>query len=150
MTFNADLIGKRYAEVRLSVTSESVTRFSRAVGEHDPVFLDAAAAKAAGFPDQVAPPTIMALLQIVAVQEITADPSIGASFDGIVHGEQEYIWERQVVVGDELTTTPTIADIRSKGSVAFMDVQLDVTDASGALVVRSKSTLVHFDGGVGS
>jgi len=149
VTFNADLIGKRYAEVRLSVTADAVTRFSRAVGEHNPVFLDAAAARVAGFPDQVAPPAIMALLQIVAVQEITADPAIGASFDGIVHGEQEYEWERQVVVGDELSTIPTIGDIRSKGSVAFMDVQLNVTDSSGEMVIRSKSTLVHFEGGVG-
>ncbi|MEX0990916.1 MAG: MaoC family dehydratase N-terminal domain-containing protein [Actinomycetota bacterium] len=149
MTFNADLIGKRYEEVRLSVTADAVTRFAHAVGEHNPVFLDATAAKEAGFPNQVAPPAIMALLQIVAVQEITADPAIGAGFDGIVHGEQEYEWERQVVVGDELSTIPTIGDIRSKGSVAFMDVQLDVTDASGEMVVRSKSTLVHFEGGVG-
>lgn len=148
MTFNAQLIGKRYAEVTLSVTSETVDAFARSIGETNPIFCDPLAAKAAGYDDQLAPPTILARIQIVAVHEITADPEIGVDFDGIVHGEQNYTWTRPVQVGDELTTVPLITDIRSRGSVSFLDVELDVRDASGKTVVVSRSTMVSIEGGI--
>jgi acyl dehydratase len=148
VTFNAQLIGKHYAEVKLSVTPETVDSFVRAIGESNPIFLDPVAAQAAGYDQQLAPPTILARIQIVAVLEITADPEIGVEFDGIVHGEQNYVWTRPVEVGDELSTIPLITDIRSRGSVSFLDVELDVRDASGATVVVSRSTMVHLDGGV--
>ena len=143
MTFNADLIGKHYSEVRLDVTADGVASFSRAIGERNPVFLDADAAEALGLAGQAAPPTILAWLQIVAVQEITSDPLIGASFDGIVHTEQAYDWARPVLVGDNLTTIPTIADIRTKGNLSFLDVHLDVRDGDGEHVVLSRSTLIE-------
>jgi acyl dehydratase len=144
--FNPDLVGKRYPDVRLTLTRDMVTAFAEAIAERNPVFLDPAAAKQEGFPEQVAPPTILARLQIEAVREITSDPLVGAEFDGIVHSEQVYAWERPAVVGDELVTTPFIADVRAKGSISFMDVELDVLDAAGDLVVRSVSTLVEIGG----
>ena len=146
MTFNAELVGKRYPEVRYTVTRQGVDRFNEAISEGAAVFTDPAAARDMGFAEQVGPPTIMAQLQIEAVREITADPEIGANFDGIVHGEQSYEWDRPILVGDELRTIPTITGIRSKGSISFMDIVLEVLDADGEQVVWSKSTLVSLNG----
>lgn len=147
MSFNADLIGKTYDEVRLEVTADGVASFARAIGEHNPAFFNPDAARALGLAGQAAPPTILAWIQIVAVNEITSDPLIGASFDGIVHTEQAYNWVRPVVVGDKLSTIPTIADIRAKGSLSFMDVHLDIRDGDGEHVVLSRSTLVEMGAG---
>lgn len=146
MPFNAKLIGKRYGEVGLVVTREGVTRFSESIAEHGAVFLGPDAAIAEGFREQVAPPTIMARVQIESVREITADPEIGVGFDGIVHSEQVYEWNRPVFVGDVLRTIPLIDDIRTKGSMSFLDIVLPVLDASGEQVVWSKSTLVALSG----
>lgn len=147
MTFNAELVGTRYPEVRFVVDETAVREFAAAIDEHAPIFLDAEAARAAGSPAQMAPPTILAHLQIVAVQEITSDPSVHVGFEGIVHAEQWYEWVRPVYVGDVLSTIPVIDAVRTRASVAFMDVRLDVHDAQGELVVRSGSTLLHLSGG---
>jgi acyl dehydratase len=139
---NHALKGKEYQPVSFTVERERVTRFAEAIGEEDPIYRDAEAARASGFPEQVAPPTFATVLQIMTSGQAVVDPDLGLDYSRVVHGAQEYEWRRPIVVGDVLRATPRIADIYAKKSNEFLVTEADIRDASGETVVVSRSTLI--------
>ncbi len=142
MPLNQALKGKRYDEVSFTVEREHVLRFCDAIGEDNPLFRDAAAAKDAGLEEQVAPPTFATVIQIMTSAQAVQDQDLGLDYSVVVHGEQEYEWFRPVRVGDVLLTVPRIADIYSKGPNEFLVVEAEIRSSSGDNVVTSRTTLL--------
>ena len=78
-----------------------------------------------------------------------SDPELGAHFN-LVHGSQEYTYHRPIRVGDTLECTPRIADIKAKGAMEFLTLEIDCVDAqTREPVVTSRGTIIFF-GGSGS
>ena len=142
MPLNQSLKGKTYRAIEFDVERDRVTRFSQAVGEDDPRYLEAEPARAEGFPDQLAFPTFPTTLGIVAGAQIVADPEVGMDYARVVHGEQAFEWRRPVVVGDRLLATPRIADVYAKGPNEFLVIEAEITDADGEVVCVARSTLL--------
>lgn len=142
MPLNQSLKGKAYQEIELEVDGDRVTQFALAVGEDDPRFLEAEAARAEGFPDQVAFPTFPTVLGILASAQIVLDPELGMDYSRVVHGEQSYEWRRPIVVGDRLRASPRIADVYAKGPNEFLVIEAEITDADGEVICVSRSTLL--------
>jgi acyl dehydratase len=142
MPLNQSLKGKAYQEIELEVDRDRVTQFALAVGEDDPRFLRAEAARAEGFPDQVAFPTFPTVIGILASAQIVVDPDLGMDYSRVVHGEQSYEWRRPIVVGDRLRTTPRIADVYAKGPNEFLVIEAEITDADGDVICVARSTLL--------
>lgn len=142
MPLNRSLQGKEYKEVSFEVKREEVLAFAEAIGEEDPIYRDARAAKAAGYREQVAPPTFVARMQILTSAQVVLDQELGLDYTRVVHGEQAYEWRRPVIVGDVLTATPRVADIYAKGSNEFLVIEAELKDASGETTVLARSTLL--------
>ena len=142
MALNAELKGKEYQEVTFEVERDRVTRFAQAIGEQDPRFLDADAATAAGFSEQVAPPTFPTVMQIMTSGQVVLDQDLGLNYALVVHGEQEYEWRRPIVVGDVLRATPRIADIYARGPNEFLVIEAEITDQTGEVVCVARTTLL--------
>jgi acyl dehydratase len=139
---NQTLKGKEYVPVSFPVERERVNAFAAAIGEDNPLFTDAAAAREAGHPEQLAPPTFVTVMQILASAQVVLDEELGLDYSRVVHGEQEYRWRRPVRVGDVLSAVPRIADIYAKGPLEFLVVESEIADASGATVVTARTTLL--------
>jgi len=139
---NQSLKGKEYGEVGFTVERDRVAQFADAIGEGDPIYHHAQAAKAAGFAEQVAPPTFLTAMQIQTSGQVVLDPELGLDYSRVVHGEQEFEWRRAIVVGDVLTATPRIADIYTKKSNEFLVTESEIRDASGDVVVVMRSTII--------
>ena len=142
MALNTSLVGKEYAPLELTVERDHVTRFAESIGEDAPVFRDAGAARAAGYPEQLAPPTFVTTMQIMASAMVAADPDLGLDYTRVVHGSQAYEWKRLVHVGDALRAVPRIASITAKGPLEFLVVESEITDASGEVVIIGRTTLL--------
>ena len=142
MPLNQSLKGKRYQEVEYEVKREDVLAFADAIGDQDPIYRDPEVARAAGFPDQVAPPTFVTRMQVLTTAQAVLDQELGLDYSRVVHGEQGYRWRRPLVVGDVLRATPRIADIYAKGPNEFLVVEAEMKDPSGATVVIASSTLL--------
>jgi acyl dehydratase len=142
MPLNQSLKGREYQEVEYEVKREDVLAFVQAIGDEDPLFRNADAARAAGYPDQVAPPTFVTKMQILTSAQVVLDQELGLDYTRVVHGEQAYEWQRPVVVGDVLRGTPRIADIYAKGPNEFLVIEAELRDASGGTVVVARSTLL--------
>jgi acyl dehydratase len=139
---NASLIGREYPALTLAVERDHVDRFAQSIGEDAAVFRDPEAARAAGYPEQLAPPTFVTTMQIMASALVAADQELGLDYTRVLHGEQEYEWRRPVHVGDELTATPRIADVSGRGPLEFLVVESEIKDAAGETVVVARTTLL--------
>ena len=97
--------------------------------------------------DVVAPPTFAACFTVGRATDMFFDPELGAHFN-LVHGSQEYTYHRPMRVGDALVCTPTIADIKAKGNMEFLTLEIACVDAETSdPVVTSRGTIIFFGSG---
>lgn len=135
-----EAIGKQWPAATYVAGREKIREYALAVGETNPLYLDVDAARAAGHADVVAPPMFVVVYATPALGPALFDPEVGIDFARMVHGAQEFKWERLVVAGDELTTVATFAEHEVKGPMTFFTFETVTTDASGAEVVRGRWT----------
>ncbi len=140
---NPAIAGRSYpATAPYLVGREKVREFSRAVFATNPVNHDLAAARAAGYPDVVAPPTFAVVVQEQTLAQILFDPEAGIDFSRVVHGDQRFTFTRPIVAGDELSAVVTIASVKTLGGNAMVTAESAITDVDGLPVVTATSTLV--------
>ena len=143
MPLNPELQGRVFPSTEpYLVGREKVREFARAVFAANPVHLDPEAARDAGYDDVVAPPTFAVVVQEQTLAQLLADPDAGIDFSRVVHGDQRFISSRPIVAGDLLTGTLTISSVKSLGAHSMVTAETAITDATGAHVVTSVSTLV--------
>lgn len=135
MPANTDAVGKRYEPVVYAVGREKIREYAHAIGETDPLHLDVAAARAAGFADLVAPPMFAVVHQQPSIGPALFDPEVGIDFAMLVHSGQEFRWQRLVVAGEELTSTTTVANVAEKSGMGFFDFEVVTVDETGEPVV---------------
>ena len=143
MAVAEDLAGRVYPTTApYLVGREKVREFARAVGSVDPLSLDPDAARAAGHPDVVAPPTFAVVVQDLTLAQLLADASAGVDLSRVVHGDQRFSFSRPIVAGDLLTATMTVTEVKTLGGNAMVTAESVVCDDGGAHVVTATSTLV--------
>ena len=119
MAVNAEAVGKQWPPASFEVEAPRVTQYANAVGETNPVYHDAKAAKAAGFRDLVAPPMFCVVYSAPALGPAILDPEVGINIPAMVHGGQEFEWGEPVCAGDVITTTATCKEIYEQDGKAF-------------------------------
>lgn len=124
------------------VGREKIREFARAVLADSPLSLDVTAARSAGYPDLVAPPTFPVVVQEFSLHQLLSEPGSGIDFSRVVHGDQRFSYSRPIVAGDELTATLTVASVKSLGGHWMVTAESSIADADGAHVVTAISTLV--------
>jgi acyl dehydratase len=121
---------------------EKVREFATAIGDDNPLFHDRAAARAAGYPDLLAPPTFAFAVINGAQEAVLFDPALGLDFSRVVHGDQRFVYSRPIVAGDELTCTIVIDEIRNLAGNDMITLRSEVVDATGAHVLTGYGMLV--------
>ena len=137
----APYVGRESTPVVLDVERGHIRRFVEAVGDANPIYVDEAAARAAGHPRIPAPPTFAVALR-------ANDPRGGIELDWrkLLHGEQEFIFTRPLYAGDRLTIVGRIAaaDVKQtkSGVMDVMVLETVATDGDGARVFTARSTVL--------
>lgn len=144
MALNRAFLGREYpAPTPYEVGREHIRRFAEAIGDLHPAYLDAAAARALGHPDVIAPPTFLTVLNFrFSAHGPVADPDLGLDYSRVVHGEQSFELHRPVVAGDVLSSVQRVEDIRDAGRNELLTTVLEVTGAGGDRVATLRSSLV--------
>ena len=93
MPVNPDFVGRTYPPSGpYPVDAALVAAFAAAVGADDPVHTDAEAARAAGYADVIAPPTLAVRFAQQTEAAYVSDPDAGIDFSRVVHGEDALSW----------------------------------------------------------
>jgi acyl dehydratase len=137
-------IGYQLKPSVLTVDRTRLQFFAKAIGEKDPVYVDPAAARAAGYADVPAPPTFLfaAELDSGANDQLLADLDIPLA--KLLHGEQSFRYLKPVCAGDTVTVQSTITDIYDKkgGKLEFAVKDSRVTNQREELVAELRTVLV--------
>ena len=140
----------------LPVDEEKVKEFAQAVGDSNPIYYDAEAARESGFPGPFAPPTFT-VTQIFAVPREDRESRLGANleYSRVLHGEQEFTYKRLPLAGEVLKGTMRISKDFEKegkrgGSMRFVTYETKYTDADGDEVLSAFYTLIQTAKDVGS
>ncbi|MFI7540169.1 MaoC family dehydratase N-terminal domain-containing protein [Actinoplanes sp. NPDC049599] len=144
MPLDSSFVGRSWpATPPYLVGREKIREFAAAIGATDPEYHDPEAARAAGYPDVVAPPTFPVVVTMAASRQIVADPALGLDYSRVVHGDQKFAYTRPVVAGDSLVCVNTVDEITSRGGHDFLTTRTEVTTEAGEPVVTVWSKLVQ-------
>ena len=124
------------------VGREKIREFALAIGEGASVCRDVEAARAAGHPDVVAPPTFCVTFTMPLIEAFLRDPAFGWDYSRMVHGDQSIVLHRPVHGGDELVTTIHVEDLSSRAGSHLLTLRCEITDAEGGPVATTKALLV--------
>ncbi|GGV10627.1 UPF0336 protein [Actinomadura cremea] len=142
MALNRDFIGRSFPPSETyEVSRVKIREFADAIGDRNPVYRDAEAAKAAGHPDVIAPPTFPIVMTLG--NPGLADPELGLNYAMVLHGEQRFEYARPLRAGDVVVCTSTITEIRSIGNNEKMVVETEVKTVEGEPVCKSYNTIVE-------
>jgi N-terminal half of MaoC dehydratase len=97
-------------------------------------------------PGDPAPATFPIVVAFGAMQALMGDPEVGIELHHVVHGQQKFVYERPVAVGDRLTATLTVRGLRQMAGTDIITTSSAITDDGGDLVCTADATLVHRGG----
>ncbi len=144
MPVPSDKIGKAYEPIVYAVGREKVREYAHAVGETNPLHLDLETARAAGYRDLLAPPMFVVVYSSPTFMGALFDPELEIDFAHLVHGGQTFRWEQEVVAGDEITTTLTVADISERAGLRFDTFEsVSVNQRGETTCVGTWSTIIR-------
>ena len=136
------LIGRESEPFVADVEKNAIRRFAESIGDPNPIYTDEEAARAAGFPTLVAPPTF----PVALASNERFRHSLDLGTRSLLHGEQQIEYGRPIVAGDRITVKTRVADVQERaGASGPMDILVledEGRDAQGALVFRARETLV--------
>lgn len=143
MPLDQSFIGRTYPPTRpYEVGREKIREFADAIGDDSAQYRDPEAAKAAGHPDVIAPPTFAIVLAMSSQDAIVGDPQLGLDYSRVVHGQQDFTHHRPVRAGDVLVAEVHVDDIKARAGNDFLTVRTEITTVDGERVCTATSMLV--------
>ena len=139
---NASFAGRSYPPTPpYEVGREKIREFAEVAGEH-PFHVDPEAARAAGYPDVIAPPTFAVIVAQRCDAQLVRDPEAGIDYSRVVHGEQSFTHHRPIVAGDRLVAVLHVDSVRSAGGHSMVTTRSEIATEDGEPVCTATSTLV--------
>ena len=136
------LIGRESEPVVHEVERGAIRRFAEAIGDPNPIYVEDEAARQAGHPTVVAPPTFPFVLTV----NERFRHSLDLGTRSLLHGEQQFDYGRPIVAGDRITVRSRVADVQERagasGPMDILVIEDEGKDAQGAFVFRARATLV--------
>lgn len=140
MTVDPSLAGRVYPPQPYEVGREKIREFAEAIGDDNPVYRDADAARTLGHDDVVAPPTFAMIPVLRGFDVLIAD--LGIDYAQVIHADQRFEHVRPIHAGDSLSTTTTLESVRSRAGNEFLGVRCEVAADAGDPVCTARATLL--------
>ncbi len=118
--------GTVYPDVAFTVDPARVAAFREVFGQTEGV-----------------PPTFVTAAEFTVFPQVMGDPNLGLDFTRVVHGSQEYVYERPLREGETLAVRARIEAVRTKGDTGFLTVVMELRDDEDRLVCTARSQMVE-------
>ena len=140
-----NLIGHSTGVFSIDVEKGRLRFFAKAIGETDPVYIDEAAAQAAGHKSLPVPPTFLKCLESEGRDVVQLLDLVGFDLGRVLHAEQSFVYHRMAYAGDVLTFDGRICDLYEKkgGALQFVVMEARVTNQDGEHIADIRSSLVQ-------
>ena len=138
-------VGREFTPVTAHVEPGRLRFFLDTLGESNPLYRDASAARAARYAALPVPPTYLFCLEMMdATEPFEFLTALNIDLARVLHGEQRFDYLAPVVVGDTLTFRPTVTSVTEKkgGAMTLVVVETEVTNQDGVHVANISRTVV--------
>ena len=143
MPLDQSFVGRQYAPTPpYEVGREKIREFADAIGDDNPAYRDAQAARALGHPDVIAPPTFAIVVAMPVINQAAFDPELGLDYTKVVHGEQRFVYSRPIRPADRLTGVLHIDKIRAAAGNDMINLRAEISTEDGEHVVTAYGMLV--------
>jgi len=143
MGVNPEIAGRVYPpSPAYEVGREKIREFADAINSSDPVHRDPEAARALGYPDVIAPPTLAVIIAQRSERQLFSDPNAGIDYTRLVHGEERFVHHRPIVAGDVLIATLSVDKVGTAGKHGMVTTRVEIADEKGEPVSTVTSTVV--------
>lgn len=149
--FRRDRQGCSTLAVQVPIERGKIQFFSQTLGEVSSVHLDVGAARAAGYPDILAPATFFMVVEALANDQLrrtgheTTFEFFGCDFRYLLHGSESYEYVNPIFAGEEVSFAMTAVDFYEKknGLLEFITLEGRIESAERGLLIRATRTLLH-------
>lgn len=143
MSFASDIIGThyRYHDYFL-VGREKIREYAKSVQSDDPLHVSEEAAKAAGYPNVVAPLTFIAVAGRQVQLEIFKQFDVGINLSRVIHRDQKILFHRPIFAGDKLYFETWLDSVLESHGTVIIEMRSEVTDADGEPVMTTIVTMI--------
>lgn len=140
---NPSVIGTSTPPHTALVETGRLRQFAHAIGERRPEYIDEDAARVAGRPGLLVPPTFLFCLEMDRPAPWGWLTDIEVDLSTVLHAEQSFVHHRPAWSGQRLTFVSRITDVtvKSGGALQFVVRETHVTDEHGAAVADLSTTL---------
>ena len=150
-------LGYEFPSQSLDVEKGKIAEFAMAVAQKDskkeikPIYADLSAAKKAGYPGIVIPPTFpISLILQIGEGLMEAANTLGINMGRLLHGEEEYEYFSSVCAGDVITGQTKVVNMYDKEKkdkpgkfMEFTVLETEIRNQRGELVIKARTTLVE-------
>ena len=142
MSFASDIIGThyRYPDYYL-VGREKIREYAEAIQSDDPLHYDEDAARAAGYPNVVAPLTFIAIPGRQVQLDIFRNFDIGINLARVIHRDQKIKYHRPICAGDKLHFDSWLESVVESFGAVISTLRTEVTDSDGKPVMTTLVTM---------
>ncbi|GAB3624584.1 MaoC family dehydratase N-terminal domain-containing protein [Mariniluteicoccus endophyticus] len=135
MPITNDHIGRVYPPGEpYAVTRSKIAEFAAALGDDGPAY---------GGREPIAPPTFAIVVASDAWQQVFADAELGLALNRTIHVEQSFAHVRPLRAGDEVVATTRIANVRTRGQVDMITLDVDIDTTDGERVCTATTQVFH-------
>lgn len=137
------LIGLTTPEYPVEVERGRIRQFAAAIGENDPIYHDEAAARAAGHPGILAPPTFGFTLGLMNPHSLNFE-KLGLKLEQILHAEQKFVYAAPIHAGDVIRLRSRLTDVFEKkgGRLEFICITTAARNQHDQMVLEMVNTVV--------
>lgn len=137
--------------VSVQVERDRIRFLASVLEEHAAVHHHLEAARAAGYPDLLAPPSFPFTIEMAADEErrrlglATLPELIGCDMRHLLHGSEQNLYARPIFAGDEVELVSRVIGFsdRKGGLLEVADLETEIRHAVRGRLVTIRRTLIH-------
>ena len=140
-----DAKGVTQPSTSLTIDRGRLRLFAKATGQTDPVYFDLEAAKAAGYPDLLVPPTFLFGIDLEQPDPFAFYKEHNVDMTRVLHGSQRFEYLAPVFAGEEVVSTRSCTDVYDKkgGALTFVDSESVITRGGQSVAILTTSTVIR-------
>jgi len=149
--FDRTTVGQKTVPMVFDVEAGRISFFAEVLGENAAIHHDRAAARAAGFPDVVAPPSFAMVVDLEAGRKLeraghrSLATLIGCDYTRLLHGEERYDYTGLIFAGDRLSIETEVMGFEDKkgGALELAHLRARISHPDRGVLVTITRILVH-------
>lgn len=141
-------VGKEYAPIVWEVERGKIREMALAIGDLNPIYVDAGEARKQGYRDTPAPPTFLTVPMMWSSSMPMLINDLKINFFMVLHGEEGYEYYQDIFPGDVITGIPKVVSVVEKEGRAgrkmdMVTIEILYTNQHGEKVARARTLIVE-------